>query len=110
MGKPDPVFGLVWRELMVVAGLVEIGVELVCLLGKSRLYRAGLLLFLGSGLLMYRGMYWGAGVKGVCPCWSGLLEWVGMDRGEGNWIAASILVYILLAGFAGLPAKCLIKI
>ena len=84
LGKPDPVFGFVWRELMVVAGLVEIAVGLVCLLGKSRLFRAGSLLFLGSGLLMYRGMYWSAGVKGACPCWGGLLEWVGIDRGEGN--------------------------
>lgn len=90
LGKPDPVFGLVWRELMVVAGLAEIAVGLVCLLGKSRLFRAGSLLFLGSGLLLYRGMYWGAGAKGSCPCWGGLLEWVGMDRGEGNWMATSI--------------------
>ena len=104
LGKPDPVFGLVWRELMVVAGLAEIAIGLVCLLGKGRLFRAGLSLFLGNGLLMYRGMYWGVGAKGACPCWDGLLEWAGMDRGEGNWMAALVLVYILLAGFAGLPA------
>ena len=101
LGKPDPVFGFMWRELMVVAGLVEIAVGMVCLLGKSRLFRAGSLLFLGSGLLLYRGMYWGAGAKEPCPCWGGLLEWVGMDRGEGNWMATSVLVYTLLAGFAG---------
>ena len=101
LGKPDPVFGFMWWELMVVAGLVEIAVGLVCLLGKSRLFRAGSLLFLGSELLLYRGMYWGAGAKGSCPCWGGLLEWVGMDRGEGNWMATSVLVYTLLAGFAG---------
>ena len=88
LGKPDPVFGFMWWELMVVAGLVEIAVGLVCLLGKSRLFRAGSLLFLGSGLLLYRGMYWGAGAEGSCPCWGGLLEWVGMDRGERNWMAA----------------------
>ena len=101
LGKPDPVFGFMWRELMVVAGLVEIAVGLVCLLGKSRLFRAGSLLFLGSGLLMYRGMYWGAGAEGACPCWGGLLEQVRTDHGKENWMAASILVYILLAGFAG---------
>ena len=101
LGKPDPVFGLVWRELIAAAGLAEIAVGLVCLLGKSCLFRAGLLLFLGSGLLMYRGMYWSAGVKGACPCWGGLLEWIGMDRGEGNWMTVSVLVYTLLAGFAG---------
>ena len=47
--------------------------------------------------------------RGSCPCWGGLLEWVGMDRGEGNWMAALVLVYILLAGFAGLLAARWIK-
>ena len=77
LGKPDPVFGLVWRELMVAAGLAEIAVGLVCLLGKSRLFRAGLSLFLGNGLLMYRGMYWGVGgERGV----SVLGRFVGVGR------------------------------
>lgn len=58
LGRPDPVFGFMWRELMAAAGLVEIAVGLVCLLGKSHLFRAGSLLFIESGLLMYRGMYW----------------------------------------------------
>ena len=53
LGKPDPVFGL------------------VCLLGKSRLFRASLLLFAGSELL-YRG----------------------------NWMATSVLICAIVAGVA----------
>ena len=109
VGEAGSGVGFMWRELMAAAGIVEIAVGMVCLLGKSRLFRAGSLLFLGSELLLYRGMYWGAGAKEPCPYWGGLLEWVGMDRGEGNWMATSVLVYTLLAGFVDLPTKSLIK-
>ena len=55
-----------------MAGLVEIAFELVCLLGKSHLFRASILLFLGGELLLYRG----------------------------NWIVPSVLIYALVAGVA----------
>ncbi len=102
LGKLDPVSGISWRVLMTVAGLGEVEVGAVCLLGKSRLFRAESLLFLAGGLLLYRGLYERSGAKEPCKCLGGLLELIGLERGEGDWIATSILFFSLFVGVSGL--------
>ena len=69
--------------------------------GEESFVSRGFVAVSGERVVVVSGDVWGAGAKGSCPCWGGLLEWVGMDRGEGNWMATSVLVYTLLAGFAG---------
>ena len=56
---------MVWRELMAVAGLVETAVGGCVCWEEPSVSRADSLLFMGSGLLLYRGCIEMRGRRGL---------------------------------------------
>lgn len=98
---PDPVLRLPWWLLMSTAGIVEVVVGSLCVLGKDRLSRAQALLLLSGGLILYRAMDWHSEAKEPCPCLGGLLDVIGVSHGAGDIISLSILGFATIAGLAG---------
>ena len=68
--------------------------------GEESFVSRGFVAVSGERVVVVSGDVLGCGGEGVVS----VLGWVGMDRGEGNWMVTSVLVYTLLVGIADLLA------
>jgi len=64
----DPVFGVYFRSLFLMVGVVELMIAAVCLLGNCSRLKLGLIGWLGASILLYRIGLWLADYRRPCNC------------------------------------------
>ncbi len=70
----DPVFGVPFRYLFFSAGIIEVGVALVCLFSRKWLLSTLLVAFLAANLLLYRVVLLSIGWTQPCKCMGNMVE------------------------------------
>jgi hypothetical protein len=96
----DPMLGITFRNLMLVAGSTELGVALVCWFGKDRRLNAGLVALLATNFLAYRIGLWLMNWKRPCTCLGNLTDALHISPSTGDLIMKVALAYLLIGSYA----------
>ncbi|HEY5298233.1 MAG TPA: hypothetical protein VIK59_09925 [Verrucomicrobiae bacterium] len=106
LATPDPIVGISFSRLMLVAGLVELCVALICWRCNCRAKNIGLAAFLvawlSTSFLGYRlGMWW-MHWKRPCNCLGNLTDALHISPQTADTAMKIILAYLLIGSYATL--------
>lgn len=91
----DPITGLTFRNLMIVAGAIEIGVALYLVRGRSLLLRTAALCWLASNFMLYR--FAGHQMKvSMCPCLGTLTSSLPFSKAQVDQALTWSVLYLFL--------------
>lgn len=92
----DPIVGMRLGNLFSVVGVAELMVAAVCLLGKRARMQAGLVLWVGMALLLYRiGLAW-VGIPRTCGCLGSVTAALGVPVVQADQVMKALLLYLLV--------------
>ena len=98
----DPVFGISFKHLLLLAGLIECAVAAICLFSNRVWVQSILLAWLASCFLLYRfGMLW-VGYHKLCPCLGNVTDALHVSPQMSDMAMKIILVYLLIGSYATL--------
>jgi len=96
----DPVLGIPFGQLMAVVGCSELLIAAVCLLRRWPNVGVALVAWLSTTFLMYRVGLWSVHWKRPCPCLGHLMDALRISPEAADWIAKTLLAYLLVGSFA----------
>ncbi len=102
MLMPDPLIGLSFRRLLLLAGLVELVIACMCLFTANLKRNTFLIAWMSTSFLMYRMGLWLIDWHRPCHCLGDLTEMLRMSPGLADNLMKGVLLYLLLGSYAGL--------
>lgn len=98
----DPVLGFLSQgSLLMLAGILEIIVGILCLSPLRPRIKGTLLLWLASMILLYRLGLWGLGIREPCNCMGVLTRKLGIQSAT---LSAALISFAILALVVGVAA------
>lgn len=90
---PDPIFGIAFGKLMLVAGIVECLLATMCVFFQN-IYTTGAVAVFSTLLFFYRSGLWWIGWRRPCPCMGNLTDALHIppqtaDTGHENYSGVS---------------------
>jgi hypothetical protein len=102
LGVADPILGLQFRYLFVLAGMAELIISFFCLVGPNMRLKANLVTWLATIFVIYRiGRLW-LGYSKPCPCLGSLTGTLHVPPTIADTAMKIILAYLLIAGYGTL--------
>lgn len=99
----DPVFGFSLRHLLVLVGIAELVVSVICLVNRrNRRLSLLLLAWFASSVVAYRIGLWAMDWHGPCRCLGTLTDVLPVSPKTVDLLMKMLLVYLLLGSCAGL--------
>lgn len=99
---PDPLIGLSFRRLLLLAGLVELVIACLCLFTTNLKRNTFLIAWMSTSFLMYRVGLWLIDWHRPCHCLGDLTEMLHMSPKLADDLMKGVLLYLLLGSYAGL--------
>jgi hypothetical protein len=100
--KPDPLFGISFRNLFWVVSSTELAVALICFYDKRILLQAGLVAWLATSFVAYRlGLLW-IGYHKPCSCLGNLTDALHIPPQTADTAMKIILAYLLIGSYGTL--------
>jgi hypothetical protein len=101
----DPVFQITFRQLFLIAGLIELGAACICILSKHVHLRAGIVFCLSIIFVVYRlGLMW-LGYHGTCHCMGRLTDALHLSPAFADMIMQIVLAYLLVGSITILSTR-----
>jgi hypothetical protein len=100
----DPIFGVQFHYLMLVVGLVEIAIALVCFLGQNTI-QVALVACLATNFLVYRLGLWAVGWKYPCPCMGSITATLHVSPSAADNFAKLLMAYLAVGAYAVLALR-----
>jgi hypothetical protein len=97
LDQSDPLFGISFRHLMQLAGMVEIVVAGICFFVKNTRLNLCLIGWLTLNFLAYRATLHLIGWHKPCSCLGNLTDVLHISPTTADWVMKGVLVYL----FAG---------
>jgi hypothetical protein len=98
----DPIIGIQFGHLMLVVGLAEIVVALLCFFGKSQKLALGLVAWLATNFVVYRLGLWWVDYHKPCSCLGNLTDALHISPDTADTAMKIILGYLLLGSYGTL--------
>ena len=98
----DPITGITFGHLMLLVGMVEIVVALLCFFGKSLKLGVVLVAWLATSFLLYRFGLWWIGWNKPCSCLGNLTGALHIPPQTADTAMKMILAYLLIGSYASL--------
>jgi hypothetical protein len=98
----DPLFGMSFRHLMLLIGVVELVISTICFLSKSVRLQAGLLALLATNFLAYRIGLLCVGYHRPCSCMGNLTDALHISPQIADLMIKIVLVYLLIGSYGTL--------
>jgi hypothetical protein len=95
----DPIVGISFRHLLLVAGAVELLVAIFCLSIQRPLFQMKLVAWLATSILIYRLALVAIGWHRPCPCLGYFFDAVHVNPEVADTIMKAILAYLLLGSY-----------
>ena len=99
LGYPDPVFKFQFRHLMLAAGILEVGLAIICLYHSRILVANYLVAWFSTLLLTYRLGMWYMGWKRSCPCLGTLTDAIHISPETADAAMRIALSYLLIGSY-----------
>ncbi len=105
MDLPDPLFGISFRYLLLLAGLVELIVAFLCLFANKETLSLGLVPWLAANFTVYRVGLWTMGWHHPYAWLAGLMDGLDISPIMADGIVTVTIAYLLTGGIAMLCIK-----
>jgi hypothetical protein len=93
---PDPVFGLAFKTLLVLTGIVELMIALLCVVLKNENLQLILIAQMLINFILYRFALSLSGWKGMCPCLGHLTDALHISPSIADLISKLVLVLLII--------------
>ncbi len=100
----DPIIGLKFGQLMLVVGMAEILVVLVCFFNKRQKLALGLVAWMSTNFVVYRLGLWWMNWKSPCGCLGNLTDALHISPQTADNIMKVLLAYLLVGSYGSLVA------
>ena len=97
--ESDPIFGMTFHHLMIMAGLIEITIASACLFSKATKLNAGLIAWVATTFLLYRVGLMVLDWKRPCSCLGNLTDALHISPSAGDLMMKGLLAYLLVGGY-----------
>jgi hypothetical protein len=98
----DPIFGIPFRYLLLLVGILEVIIACVCFLPNKHKLSALLVLFLATNFAIYRLALWFMGWHRPCNCLGNLADALHIPPQTADTAMKIILAYLLIGSYATL--------
>lgn len=99
LGVVDPIIGIKFGQLMLMVGLAEMAIALVCFFNKRQTLALGLVAWLSTSFVIYRlGLLW-MGWKKPCSCLGNLTDALHIPPQVADNIMKVVLAYLLIGSY-----------
>lgn len=96
----DPIVGIEFRHLMLVAGFAEIAIAIFCTTSRRQVPALGLLAWLATNFLLYRLGLWWMGWHRPCSCLGNLTDALRISPQAADNAMKAALAYLLVGSCA----------
>lgn len=98
----DPVFGMRFRHLLLLAGLVEIAIACICFLYKQHVFKLMCIAWIATSFFGYRLVLWLTGWHRPCYCMGSFTEALHFSHRTADTCLKIVLAYLLIGSYGGL--------
>ena len=95
----DPITGIEFGQLMLVVGVVEIVIALVCFFSKRRTFALGLVAWISTSFVIYRLGLWWMDWHRPCSCLGNLTDALHISPQTADNIMKVLLAYLLIGSY-----------
>jgi hypothetical protein len=98
----DPLLYLSFRHMLLVAGIIELVIAVVCFLSRQSGLQSAIIAWFATSLLIYRaGLFW-IGWRRPCVCLGNLTDILNISSQTADTAMKVILAYLLVGSYASL--------
>jgi hypothetical protein len=95
----DPVLGIKFGQLMLMVGIAEIAIALVCFFSKRQTLALALVAWMSTNFVVYRLGLWWMDWKAPCGCLGNLTDALGIAPQTADNIMKVLLAYMLIGSY-----------
>ena len=95
----DPIIGIKFGQLMLLVGLAEIAIALVCFFSKRQTLALGLVAWMSTNFVAYRLGLWWMDWKKPCSCLGNLTDALHISPQTADTIMKVLLAYLLIGSY-----------
>jgi hypothetical protein len=95
----DPIIGIKFGQLMLVVGVAEIAIALVCFFSKRQTLTLGLVAWMSTNFVVYRLGLWWMDWKKPCSCLGNLTDALHISPQTADNIMKVLLAYLLIGSY-----------
>ena len=95
----DPIFGITFGKLMLVVGVAEIVIAMVCFFSKRQTLALGLVAWMSTNFVVYRLGLWWMDWHRPCNCLGNLTDALHISPQVADNIMKVILAYLLIGSY-----------
>ena len=95
----DPIFGVTFGKLMLVVGVAELVIALVCFLSKRQTLALGLVAWMSTNFVVYRLGLWWMDWHRPCNCLGNLTDALHISPQSADNIMKVLLAYLLIGSY-----------
>jgi len=101
----DPIIGIKFGQLMLLVGLAEIVIALVCFFSKRQTLAVGLVAWMSTNFVVYRYGLWWINWKKPCSCLGNLTDALHISPQTADNIMKVLLAYLLIGSYGFLICR-----
>jgi hypothetical protein len=98
----DPILAISFRDLFLLAGMVEMVIAVACFFAKQMTVQASLVAWLATNFLFYRFGLFLVGYHRPCPCLGNLTDAIHIPPQTADTVMKMILAYLLIGSYGTL--------
>ena len=95
----DPIIGIKFGTLMLLVGVAEIAIALVCFFSKRQTLALGLVAWMSTNFVVYRLGLWWMDWKKPCSCLGNFTDALHISPQTADNIMKVLLAYLLIGSF-----------
>ena len=95
----DPIIGIKFGQLMLLVGVAEIVIALVCFFSKRQTLALALVAWMSTNFVVYRLGLWWMDWKAPCGCLGNLTDALGIAPQTADNIMKVLLAYLLIGSY-----------
>jgi hypothetical protein len=95
----DPILGIKFGQLMLLVGLAEIAIALVCYFSKRQTLALGLVAWMSTNFVVYRLGLWWMNWHRPCSCLGNLTDALHISPQTADNIMKVLLAYLLVGSY-----------
>jgi hypothetical protein len=95
----DPIIGLPFKHMMMIAAVAELAIAAVCLFSRARLLAILLVAWISTTFLIYRLGLWWMGWRKPCGCLGNITDALGITPQTADHMVKVLLAYLLIGSY-----------
>jgi hypothetical protein len=99
LGVVDPIVGLKFGRLLMLVGVIEVAVALICFFSKRQTLALGLVAWMSTNFVVYRLGLWWMDWHRPCNCLGNLTDTLHISPQVADDIMKVLLAYLLIGSY-----------